>query len=68
MLVNALNSDEYERAMIGVLLRETRSLCHANFQSFKFSFLTHCNKVFFFMGTHCNKVAHEQLTTSGGSC
>ena len=41
VLVHALNSGEYERALIGVLLRETRSICHANFESFSYSF---CNK------------------------
>ncbi|KAE8775970.1 hypothetical protein D1007_51441 [Hordeum vulgare] len=49
VLVHALNSDEYDRKMIGVLQRETRSVCYANFESFTFSF---CNR-------KCNKVAHE---------
>ncbi|KAE8779439.1 hypothetical protein D1007_47530 [Hordeum vulgare] len=49
VLVKALHTDEYERAMVGVLLREARSLCHANFESFKFSF---CSR-------DCNKAAHE---------
>ncbi|VAH35812.1 unnamed protein product [Triticum turgidum subsp. durum] len=49
VLVHALNSGEYERALIGVLLQETRSICHANFESFSFSF---CNR-------NCNKAAHE---------
>ncbi|KAE8803593.1 hypothetical protein D1007_20544 [Hordeum vulgare] len=49
VLVKALHTDEYERAMVGALLRETRSLCHANFESFKFCF---CSR-------DCNKAAHE---------
>lgn len=47
--VHALNSDEYDRALIGVLLRETWNICYANFESFKFSF---CYR-------KCNNVAHE---------
>lgn len=49
VLVKALKSDDYERSMIGVLLREIRSLCFANFDSFDFGF---CSR-------DCNKVAHE---------
>ncbi|KAM3241891.1 hypothetical protein ACQJBY_054552 [Aegilops geniculata] len=54
VLVQALNSDDYDRAMIGVLLREKCSVCHANFESFSFNF---CKR-------DCNKVAHE-LTVFG---
>lgn len=49
ILVNALNSGEYDCSTIGVLLRESRSLCFANFESFAFGF---CKR-------DCNKVAHE---------
>ena len=49
VLVQALNSDDYDRAMIGVLLHEMRSVCHANFESFSFNF---CKR-------DCNKVSHE---------
>ena len=49
VLVNALNSDEYDRSTIGVLLRESRSIFFGNFESFAFSF---CKR-------DCNKVAHE---------
>ena len=49
VLVNALNSDEYDRSTIGVLLRGSHSLCFGNFESFVFSF---CKR-------ECNKVAHE---------
>lgn len=49
VLVKALKSDDYERSMIGVLLRETRSLCFENFESFDFGFCTR----------DYNKVTHE---------
>ncbi|KAE8794811.1 NAC domain-containing protein 78 [Hordeum vulgare] len=37
-LVNAPKSREHDSASIGVLLRETRSLCQASFDSFEFHF------------------------------
>ncbi|XP_044389046.1 uncharacterized protein [Triticum aestivum] len=49
VLVQALNSDDYDRATIGVLLHETHSVCHANFEPFSFNF---CKR-------DCNKVSHE---------
>ena len=48
VLVSALCSAEYDRSDFGVLVREARSLCILNFDSFEFSF---CRRV-------CNKVAH----------
>uniref|UniRef100_A0ACD5UCA6 Uncharacterized protein n=1 Tax=Avena sativa TaxID=4498 RepID=A0ACD5UCA6_AVESA len=48
-LMRALNSRDYDKATIGVLLKEARSLCRLNFSSFMFSF---CRRA-------CNAVGHE---------
>ena len=47
-LVDALNSDRHKLSEIGVLLRESRSNCIAELETFSFQF---CSRV-------CNKVAH----------
>jgi ribonuclease HI len=48
VMVDALNSSSHELSEIGVLLRDTRSLCIASFDLFCFK---HCRRV-------CNKIAH----------
>lgn len=48
LLVSSLNSSSHELSEIGILLRETRSMCIASFESFCFK---HCRRF-------CNKVAH----------
>jgi hypothetical protein len=47
-MVDALNSSSHELSEIGVLLRDTRSLCIASFDLFCFK---HCRRV-------CNKITH----------
>ena len=49
ILVNALNGNEYDRSVIGVLIKEVKSLCTTNFECFSFSFDRRA----------CNAVAHE---------
>jgi ribonuclease HI len=48
-LVHALKSNGYDKATIGVLVKEARSLCILNFDSYAFSFSRRT----------CNSVAHE---------
>ena len=48
-LVLALNSSDYDSSEIGVLVKEARSLCILNFDSFRFSFSRRA----------CKNVAHE---------
>ena len=48
-LVLALTSSDYDKSEIGVLVKEARSLCILNFDSFQFSFSRRA----------CNNVAHE---------
>jgi hypothetical protein len=48
-LVDALKTRSYDKATIGVLMKEARSLCMLNFESYSFSFSRR----------GCNRVAHE---------
>jgi hypothetical protein len=48
-LVRALKSNDYDKAMIGVLVKEAKSLCILNFVSYAFSFSRRT----------CNSVAHK---------
>jgi hypothetical protein len=48
-LVQALKSTDYDKSVIGVLVKEARSLCTLNFESFNFTFSRRT----------CNNVAHE---------
>ena len=48
VLIHALNSQDYDRSPIGVLIRDARMLARLNFSSCSFSF---CKR-------ECNKVAH----------
>ena len=48
-LIQALKSNDYDKATIGVLVKEARSLCILNFDSYAFSFSRRT----------CNSVAHE---------
>ena len=57
VLVQALNSYDYDKSTIGVLVKEARSLSILNFVSFNFSFGRRA----------CNVVAHE-LARFGVSC
>jgi ribonuclease HI len=48
-LVQALKSKDYDMSSFGVVVKEARSLCTLNFESFQFSF---CRRT-------CNNAAHE---------
>ena len=48
-LIQALKSNDYDKATIGVLVKEARSLCILNIDSYAFSFSRRT----------CNSVAHE---------
>ncbi|KAE8816004.1 hypothetical protein D1007_06545 [Hordeum vulgare] len=49
ILVHGLKSNEYDKATIGVLVKEARSQCIINFDSYAFSF---CRRT-------CNSIAYE---------
>jgi hypothetical protein len=49
ILVNALKNGSYDLSVLGVLIREARSVCISSFESYEFNY---CPR-------SCNKIAHE---------